>query len=154
MKTAIKTYLDNRAAEDPQFAARYANPKKSIDECCKYITGEAYAKAKNGTAVLSDEVVYGMAVHYYDEDNIDIKRTPSACTSAPQAKQLSKADREKLQRQAEAEYKDKVAAELKNKELARKAAQKEKAKAKREQEEAMFAGSLFETDTYEKENLQ
>lgn len=146
MKTAIKTYLDNRAAEDPQFAARYTNPKKSIDECCKYITGEAYAKAKNGVAVLSDDAVFGLAVHYYDEDNIDIKRTPSARTSAPPEAKLSKAYREKLQRQAEAEYKAKVAAELKNKELARKAAQKEKAKAKREQEEAMFAGSLFDND--------
>ena len=143
MKTAIKNYLENRAAEDPQFAERYANPKKSIEECCRYITGEAYAKAKNGVAVLSDDAVFGLATHYYDEDNIDIKRTPSARAAGPQAK-LSKADREKLQRQAEAEYKAKVTAELKNKELARKAAQKEKIKAKREQEEAMFAGSLFD----------
>ncbi|MBR6806131.1 MAG: PcfK-like family protein [Bacteroidaceae bacterium] len=142
MKTVIKTYLENRAAADPQFAARYANPKKSIEECCKYITGEAYAKAKNGVAVLSDDAVFGLAVHYYDEDSIVVQRTPSA-TSAPQAK-LSKADREKLQRQAEAEYKAKVTAELKKQELARKQAQKEKAKAKREQEEAMFAGSLFD----------
>lgn len=143
MKTAIKTYLDNRAAEDPQFAARYANPKKNIDECCKYITGEAYAKAKNGVAVLSDDAVFCLAVHYYDEENIYIKSTPSARTSTSQAK-LSKADREKLQRQAEAEYKAKVAADLKMQELARKQAQKEKAKAKREQEEALFAGSLFD----------
>lgn len=143
MKTAIKIYLDNRAAEDPQFAARYANPKKSIDECCKYITGEAYAKAKNGVAVLSDDAVFCLAVHYYDEENIDIKSTPSARTSTSQAK-LSKADREKLQRQAEAEYKAKVAADLKKQDLARKQAQKEKAKAKREQEEALFAGSLFD----------
>ena len=67
MKTAIKNYLDNRARTDELFAAKYANPKKSIDECCKYITGEAYARAKNGCAVISDEEVYGMAVHYYDE---------------------------------------------------------------------------------------
>lgn len=144
MRTAIKTYLDNRAAEDPQFAARYANPKKSIDECCKYITGEAYAKAKNGVAVLSDDAVFGLAVHYYDEDNIDIKNTPSARTSAPPQAKLSKEDKEKLRKQAEAEYKAKVAAELKAQESARKATQREKAKAKREQEEAMFAGSLFD----------
>lgn len=144
MKTAIKTYLDNRAAEDPQFAARYANPKKSIDECCKYITGEAYAKAKNGVAVLSDDAVFSLAVHYYDEDNIDIKSTPSARTSAPPQAKLSKVDKEKLRKQAEAEYKAKVAADLKKQEVARKQAQKEKAKAKREQEEAMFAGSLFD----------
>lgn len=69
MITAIKNYLDNRARTDELFATKYANPKKSIDECCRYITGEAYAKAKNGCAVISDEEVYGMAVHYYDEEN-------------------------------------------------------------------------------------
>lgn len=37
MITAIKQYLDNRAATDELFAAKYATPKKSIDECCKYL---------------------------------------------------------------------------------------------------------------------
>ena len=143
MKTAIKTYLDARAANDPQFAERYSNPNKSLDECCKYITGEAFARAKNGTAVLSDEEVYGMAVHYYDEDNITIRRSPAARTTTPQPK-LSKAEQQKLREQAEREYKAKVLANLKQQELDRKAAQREKAKAKREQEESMFIGSLFD----------
>lgn len=68
IQTAIKQYLDNRAATDELFAAKYNNPKKSIQECCQYITGEAYARAEGGTAVISDEEVYGWAVHYYDKD--------------------------------------------------------------------------------------
>ena len=36
-ETAIKKYLDKRAEEDPQFAASYTKPNKSIEECCKYI---------------------------------------------------------------------------------------------------------------------
>lgn len=40
-KDTIQKYLQERAAEDLLFAPRLANPKKSIDECCRYILGEA-----------------------------------------------------------------------------------------------------------------
>ena len=119
MKTAIKNYLDNRAKTDELFAAKYANPKKSIDECCKYITGEAYARAKDGTAVISDEEVYGMAVHYYDEENIEIRKAPSVKTSSAEP-ELTEEQQEKLRKQAEKEYKAKVMTELEQKQKGRK----------------------------------
>ena len=125
METAIKNYLDNRAKTDELFAAKYANPKKSIDECCKYITGEAYARAKDGTAVISDEEVYGMAVHYYDEENIEIREAPSVKTSSAEP-ELTEEQQEKLRKQAEKEYKAKVVAELAMKEIERKAKAREK----------------------------
>lgn len=69
-KTKIKNYLDERAKNDELFAKAYAKPNKSIDECYRYILGEA---RKKGTEVgMSHEEVYGLAVHYYDEDNIKI----------------------------------------------------------------------------------
>lgn len=127
MKTVIKNYLDNRARTDELFAAKYANPKKSIDECCKYITGEAYAKAKNGCAVISDEEVYGMAVHYYDEDDIKIRKAPNARTAKTNAKpELTKEQQEALRLQAEKEYKAQILAEFKQKEIERKAKAREK----------------------------
>jgi hypothetical protein len=83
-KQAIKAYLDKRAEEDSLFAPKYANEKKSIDECCSYIMGEA---RKRGNAIaISDEEVYGMAAHYYDEDDIKINRLPAgekASVSSP-----------------------------------------------------------------------
>lgn len=127
IQTAIKQYLDNRAATDELFAAKYANPKKSIDECCKYITGEAYAKAKNGCAVISDEEVYGMAVHYYDEEDINIRKAPNTRTAKTNAEpELTKEQQEALRLQAEKEYKAKVIADLKMKEIERKAKAREK----------------------------
>ncbi|MBQ2289908.1 MAG: PcfK-like family protein [Bacteroidaceae bacterium] len=127
MNTVIKNYLDNRARTDELFAAKYANPKKSIDECCKYITGEAYARAKNGCAVISDEEVYGMAVHYYDEENITIRKAPNARTSKTNAKpELTKEQQEALRLQAEKEYKAQILAEFKQKEIERKAKAREK----------------------------
>lgn len=58
----IADYLKQRAEEDTLFAPKFANPNKSIDECCRYILGEA---RKRGTAVaMSDSEVFGLAVHY------------------------------------------------------------------------------------------
>ena len=108
MKTAIKNYLDNRAKTDELFAAKYANPKKSIDECCKYITGEAYARAKNGCAVISDEEVYGMAVHYYDEENIEIRKQPADTKVSAGTKVPSKTTKVKLTKAEEEEARKKA----------------------------------------------
>ena len=63
-KQTIKAYLD-KLAESGDFALVYANPKKSIDECVNYILTTVKASGCNG---FSDEEIYGMAVHYYDED--------------------------------------------------------------------------------------
>lgn len=70
----IKNYLDERAANDPQFAKRYQAPGKSIRNCCKYIVGTAKKNAVNGTCIMTDDEVYGLAVHYYDEDNIELEQ--------------------------------------------------------------------------------
>lgn len=69
----IKDYLDKRAENDALFAEKYANPKKSINECWHYIVGEASKQAGDCVA-MSDEEVFGLAVHYYDEENIKIEK--------------------------------------------------------------------------------
>lgn len=75
LKEAIHSYLDGRAKVDELFAIAYKKKNKSIDECCTYIMGEA---KKRGNAVcMSDEEVFGLAVHYYDEDNIKVNKLPS-----------------------------------------------------------------------------
>ena len=73
---AIKSYLDRRASEDKMFAESYANPKKSISECCDFIVSEV--KRQSRTAMTDDEV-YGLAVHYYDEENIKTPANVPSC---------------------------------------------------------------------------
>lgn len=63
----IKAYLDKRAEQDELFAQSYIKPNKSIEECINYILGEVQKSGCNGFA---DEEIYGMAVHYYDEDDL------------------------------------------------------------------------------------
>ena len=88
----IADYLNQRATEDPLFAPKFANPKKSVDECCRYILGEA---RKRGTSVvMSDAEVFGMAVHYYDEENIKIEKVSSGCSiSSNQKVELTEEDK-------------------------------------------------------------
>lgn len=95
-KQAVQSYLDDRAKTDDLFAKSYAKKNKSIDKCCEYIIGEA---KKRGTAVaMSDTEVFGLAVHYYDEDNIKINKLPAgtgaSVSKQPTEKKSSKAEKE------------------------------------------------------------
>ena len=90
-KDAIKRYLDERAKSDPLFAPTYAKKNKSIDECCAYIMQEAKKKAVKGCAAISDDVVYGWVVHYYDEDSIKVTSAPKGKVTAPNTTPAPKA---------------------------------------------------------------
>ena len=68
-KNTIKAYLDQRAETDVLFALQYSKPEKNIDDCVTYILNEVKKSGCNGFA---DDEIYNMAVHFYDEDNIEI----------------------------------------------------------------------------------
>lgn len=76
-ETAIKNFLDSYVQGDcdPDFIEKYKNPKKSISECCKYITKEVEKARKNGEkcVAVADEEVFGLAIHYYDEENLVVE---------------------------------------------------------------------------------
>ena len=68
-KRAIETYLVERAYRDELFAVSFNKPGKNLDDCITYILNCVKQSGCNGFA---DDEIYSMAVHYYDEDNIDI----------------------------------------------------------------------------------
>ena len=82
-KEIIKRHLDKMAQEDFAFAERYKDEKKSLDKCCKYIMAKAKKQAKNGCAAIEDEVVYGWAAHYYQEEDIEVEENVKAKVVAP-----------------------------------------------------------------------
>lgn len=73
---AIKSYLDNRAKEDQLFAKTYKKENKSIEECCRYIIQEV---KKTGRQGFADDEIFGMAIHYYDEDSIRVEGKTAQC---------------------------------------------------------------------------
>lgn len=94
-ETAIKQFLDNLACEDAAFAETYKKPNKSISECCKYICQEVEKNRKGAKCVAcSDEEVFGLAIHYYDEDNIVVEgpKAKVETVAAPKPTISSEAD--------------------------------------------------------------
>ena len=65
----IKAYLEERAENDALFAVKFANPLKSVEECVTFILNEV---KKSGCCGFTDAEVYGMATHYYDEEEIEV----------------------------------------------------------------------------------
>lgn len=68
-KNTIKKYLDERAETDQLFAEKYNNPGKNIDDCITYILNTVKNSGKNG---FTDDEIYNMAVHYYDEESVEV----------------------------------------------------------------------------------
>lgn len=66
---AIKNYLDGYAKGSPEFAVKYSNEKKTIEGCCNYIVEEARKQQKDRCTVMTDDAVYQLARHYYEEDD-------------------------------------------------------------------------------------
>lgn len=48
---------------------KYLNEEKSLKQMVDFIKGQAQKQANNGMAMIEDEVVYGWAIHYFDEPN-------------------------------------------------------------------------------------
>ena len=66
-KKVIQDHLQSVATNDHIFAEKMTNKDKSIDNCINYIFKTVQDSGKNG---FTDDEVFGMAVHYYDELNI------------------------------------------------------------------------------------
>lgn len=66
---AVADYLEKNASE-PLREKIIAAGKEGIGitQCFAYITAEARKRAKNGCAMIEDDVVYGWAVHYFEDE--------------------------------------------------------------------------------------
>lgn len=70
----IKSFLEEKAKTDPRLAERLKIESKTMEECCNYILQEVHKKATGQWTACTDEEVFGMAVHYWDEDNIKVEK--------------------------------------------------------------------------------
>ena len=75
-KQQIQKYLSERAETDMLFAQVYEKEHKNIDDCITYILGEVKKKAGSDNAIaMTEEEVYSLCVHYYDEDSIVVGKS-------------------------------------------------------------------------------
>ena len=100
-KRTIQAYLDNRAAEDELFAVSYRKEGKNIDDCITYILN--YVK-NSRCAGFSDGEIYSQAVHYFDEDNIDVGKPLNCHIAVNHVVQLTDEEKAEARQRAVEQY--------------------------------------------------
>ena len=134
---AIKAFLDDKAEKDPAFAEKYNSEKKNIADCCKFIIAEVKKSCKGNEAACTDEYVYGLAMHYYDEENIKVPaNAPSCSVVVPGDIKLSEADRTEAREEALRRLKEQEVQEQLRKERQKQEAAEKKAESERKRREA------------------
>lgn len=105
----IKTHLDDFASKDAEFSNKYAEKAAKlggidavIKQCCNYICREV---EKSGRQGFADAEIYGMAVHFIDESELTAAKGVNGQVVVNHSIELTEADKERLRKEAEAEFK-------------------------------------------------
>ena len=100
LKKYIEMLIKQQSAKDADFKALLSKPNKSVEECAKYLQGEAYKEAKKGKGTCrcvgwSDESMTGQIIHYYQEDSIKVEQLPSNVSTQQKPKQQEQSTTDK-----------------------------------------------------------
>ncbi|MCS2893518.1 PcfK-like family protein [Parabacteroides faecis] len=132
-KNAIQSYLEQRAEYDELFARSYRNPLKNIEDCITYILNYVQKSGCNG---FDDDEIFGQAVHYYDEADIEIGKPIECKVVVNHHVELTEEEKAQARRDAVKRAEDEAYAKLKQ--------QREKATAKRTATIGQPQPSLFD----------
>ena len=104
-------YLEQRAAEDALFAKNYRNPAKNIDDCVTYILNYVQKSGCNG---FTDGEIYGQAVHYYDENEIEVGKPIQCHIAVNHVVELTAEEKAEARQNAIRQYQDGLMREMQN----------------------------------------
>ena len=107
----IAEYLNGRAMTDPLFAPNLRKPHKNMEECILYILSEVQRSGCNGFA---DEEIYSMAVHYYDEDDIEVDKVAGCNVVVNHVVELTDEEKAEARHEALKQYQRNELAKLKS----------------------------------------
>ena len=145
----LKAYLDERAKTDELFAKTYAKENKSFERCWQYIFQEAAKYAVNceggkAAAILADDV-FSWAVHYYDEDGLEIDKPKPMPAPAATKTAAKKAEKKTAESKTETKTENTATETTKAAQSARKAEKKGKRAKKTDNDDlGLFAGFGFD----------
>lgn len=75
-ETAVLKYLEENASD--ALVEKINSGNKTLEQCFAYIREQARNEAQSGCAMIEDKVVYGWAIHFFEEDSI--KHSTAAIT--------------------------------------------------------------------------
>lgn len=117
----IKTYLENMAENDPLFAVKYANPSKSLEDCVTYILNQVQKSGCNGFA---DAEIFGMAVHFYEENEIEVGKPINCNVVVNHTVELTEEEKEQARQDAINRLRDEEMAKMRRPSQPKKATEK------------------------------
>ena len=117
----IKAYLETRAENDALFAVRLANPSKSVEDCVTYIINQVQKSGCNG---FSDDEIFGMAVHYWEEDEIEVGNPVNCKVVVNHTVELTEEEKEQARQEAINKLRDEEMAKMRRPSQPRKATEK------------------------------
>jgi hypothetical protein len=100
-KQTIKAYLDERAKNDELFAVSYAKENKNMDDCVTFILNQVKRSKCMG---FTDEEVYSLAVHFFDEDDIEIGNSIACNVIVNHTVELTEEEKAQARQDALKEY--------------------------------------------------
>lgn len=110
-KRTIQAYLEQKAMEDQLFAASYRKEGKNIDDCVTYILN--YVK-KSGCNGFTDGEIFGQAVHYYDENEIEVGNPISCQVAVNHVVELTAEEKAEARQNAVRKYQEEELRRLQN----------------------------------------
>ncbi|ERJ87836.1 hypothetical protein HMPREF1989_00529 [Porphyromonas gingivalis F0566] len=99
----IAEYLNGRATTDPLFAPNLAKPGKNIEDCITYILQQVQQSGCNG---FEDDEIHSMAVHYYDEDDLEVGSRVACNVVVNHTIVLTEEEKAEARKQAIQQYQD------------------------------------------------
>ena len=104
-------YLEQRAAEDALFAKNYRNPAKNIDDCVTYILNYVQKSGCNG---FTDGEIFGQAIHYYEENEIEVGKPMNCQVAVNHIVELTAEEKAEARQKAIQKYQDEEVRKLQN----------------------------------------
>ena len=120
----IKAYLEERAENDALFAVKFANPSKSVEDCVTYILNQVQKSGCNG---FEDAEIYGMAVHYWEENEIEVGKPINCKVVVNHTVELTEEEKEQARQDAINRLRDEEMAKMRRPTQPKKATEKETA---------------------------
>ncbi len=104
-KKMIAQYLAKRAMEDKYLAKALKKPGKTLDGVIGYVREKARMQASGGVACIPDDEVYGWAVHYILEDDLDSEKSSRWQTPPKTEEKKEEVKAEEIKKEVKAEPK-------------------------------------------------
>ena len=104
-------YLEQRAEEDTLFAKKYRNPAKNIDECVTHILNHVQKSGCNG---FTDGEIFGQAIHYYEENEIEVGKPINCQVVVNHVVELTEEEKAEARQNAVRRYQEEELRKLQN----------------------------------------